>query len=212
MVTDPINNGVTLAPDDDFQPAVQPLSEYQTPATQPTPAPVTGRRVHFSEYALQAERKRREDYDSAREAVWNGEPLQPYSRARESLLVRLIELDVPSSDLDDLSYYAAHLDAYMAENPNAVRQSIGELADLSSYLPTAAKLLFLCAHPAEAFDSLRGKPGKFIRAIEDWAEKNIRPEQIEEACWLAMRMRYAHRSVMAMHRPQKGDGRAHEGN
>lgn len=154
-----------------------------------------------------AEDAREQGYSESYEMIWNDEPLEPYTRARESLLVRLVSADAPCKPLEDLPVLLKYIEQQMEEREKRGQDSppiiLSNVVDFGDYLPTAAKLLFLCSYPPEVFDSWRGRPGFFIRQIENWTEAHIPPDRVEAACLLAQKIRYAHRQQMAIHQPNK---------
>lgn len=143
--------------------------------------------------------------------IWLDIPLQPWSYARESQLARLIAIDVPAGDLDELPQLQARLDELKAKDPTTADMTLADVADVATYVPTAAKLLFIACVPQHLWFHLRGKPAALIAEVEKWAEENIPPDQECEACVLAQKVRSAHLQIMAMRRPQRR-GTRHEGN
>lgn len=190
----------TFAPaDDDVTPAPPAFAAASAPSDAPP--------IDVRDYEAEAAALRQRAYDEASEGVWNGKRLFPWSQGRQSIHARLLALDLPGPDLDELSFYAAYLEARKREHPTEVLPTLPQLINFEALLPAAAKLLYLSSHKPEVLDDLRATPWRLIREIEKWTEANIAPDQVEEACWLAQRIRAAHRSAQAMHRPSKHDGR-----
>jgi hypothetical protein len=160
---------------------------------------------------------REEAYAAASEHRWNDKTLQPWSQERESLLVRLVEADVPASDLEQIPLVRARLqsrlDALRAAGQPAPEMTVEEVLDVQLYLPTAAKLLYLASHEPQQFDHLRGRDaGRFLRAVESWAAEAIQPGQEWPAVLLALEIRTAHHRVRALRRPMAGTGGGDSGN
>lgn len=135
--------------------------------------------------------------------AWNGTALEPWSEARESLLARLVELDVPGGDLNDLPRIKARFEELIAANKIEASVRLEDVVNLSLYLPTAAKLLYLASYKPEEFYHLRGRPALFIDTIDLWAATNIVPEQQAEACFLAQRIRSEHKALVPVRRVKR---------
>ena len=162
-------------------------------------------------FAATAAANRENLYDEVENAAWNGRLLEPFSAGRASLLARLVKADLPCADLDDLPLMDARLEALKTgltdpeEIAAASSVTLGEVTGhFALYLPTAWKVLFLCSHRPEQFDHLRGSASAFLRAIESWAEQNVRPHQYQDACLLAQKLTSAHRSFVVIPRPRPG--------
>lgn len=153
-------------------------------------------------------------------ADWSflGKTLEPWSMGRESLFVRLIESDTPGESLENITLYEQHIARVKAEAEKkgllheVSHLTVADLLNAFSLLPAAAKVLYLAAHKPDAWDHLRGKESaRFLRAIEEWSERTIPPDQHWPAILLARDIRDQHRSVIAVRRPSPG-GSLHSGN
>ena len=166
-------------------------------------------------HVAEAERARETTWAEDKERAWNGQPLLPWSRGRESLLARLVAADVPGGDLEDVPLIEGRLERRKEETPEseAVQAlTIEGVINVLEYLPMAAKLLYLARHEPQQWDHLRGQHvAAFLRAIETWAETAIEPGQEWLAVRTAVEIKTAHRKMMAMRRPTPG-ARRHEGN
>lgn len=166
-------------------------------------------------WAARAEAEREKAWQEDGEAEWNGQRLQSWSRARETLLARLVAVDVPGGALEDLAAMQARLDERKAQDPgnDALQAATLEgFVNVMEYLPTAAKVLYLAAHEPQEWDHLRGvRVTVFLRAIEEWAETAIEPGAEWKAVMTAVNITTAHRQMVAMRRPTPGT-RNHAGN
>lgn len=132
--------------------------------------------------------------------VWNGLPLTPWDAGSASLLARLVSLDLPADSLDDVPRLEAYF-AELAAKEQAANLVFEEAVDLTTYLPTAAKLLFIAATPRAQWFPLRSRPLQLIEKIEAWTLENIPPEEVRAACSLAARIAGEYRKVQAIRRP-----------
>jgi len=151
-------------------------------------------------YATTAEHQREDAWQRDREWIWNDAPLQPWSRERESLFVRITDLDEASSGLDTVPLIIDRLKAKDAS------LSIEQVIDAHQFIEQAALVLYLASHLPEQWDSLRGRPSAFLRAANAWAEKAIPPGSEWPAIHQAVQMRSAHRQMIAIRRPSGHSG------
>lgn len=179
------------------------------------PMPVEPESEADVKYAAEAEMERERIWNDDKCRQWNGEPLQPWSRERATLLARLVAADVPGGDLSDLPLMRARLADRQANAPDdaAVQAlTLEQIVDVMVYLPMAAKLLYLASHQPRDWDHLRGeRVGVFLREIETWADEAIPPGEEWKAVHTAVQTLTAHQKMMAMRRPTPG-ARRHEGN
>lgn len=169
---------------------------------------------------LDAADARETAYAAMRERAWRGVPLLPWSKERDSILSRLLALDLPGRALEDLAAVVERFNELAAE---AQRQAaalaapgapveplpgLAELVDFGLYYSAAAKLLFIAAHPPEDLETLRARPALFLRAVDEWAAENIAEDEVAAACLLAAEMRTAWRKFKPLARPASRHGRA----
>jgi hypothetical protein len=190
-----------------------PPPDFQAPpADNPEPAQSAAAKLDLDAYIARAEARREEAVEFAKSSTWNGKPLQPWSRERESILSRLILCDkLPVRPLDELAALQSYIEERHEANPESRDITLGSVCDLSQYFPTAAKLLFIASSLPEALVNLRMDPPRFLLAVDEWAERNIREDQIE-ACFIAQKIRFAYRSALALPRPSKFNKGSDEGN
>lgn len=186
-------------------------SPKQSPVASPLPlAP------EDEAYATTAELQREATWQRDGEWIWNDKPLQPWSRERESLFVRLAENDEGNRSLDDLALMQARLDANHVESlkkdKKARRYLVQEVADPMLFIEQAAVLLYLASHEPEQWDHLRGRPAALLRTATAWAEIAIALGDEWPAIFLAAQIRIAHRALIAIRRPSPGGHRSDEGN
>ena len=81
---------------------------------------------------------------------------------------------------------------------------LSRYVDLTPYLPTAEKVLYLAPHEPHELAHVRSSLTRFFAAISDWAAENIPLDQQEQACLAAHRIITQHESVLAMHAPRRG--------
>lgn len=162
--------------------------------------------------ATSAELQRESAWQRDGEWIWNDQPLQPWSRERESLFTRLIENDEGNRSLDDLALMQARLDALVKKDKQAKAYQVRDIADPMLFIEQASLLLYLASHQPESWDHLRGRPAAFLRAATAWAETAIAPGSEWDAILLAAQIRTAHRALIAIRRPSPGGNRSGEGN
>jgi|GEM_PF-3669133 len=155
--------------------------------------------------AAQAEASRQEAWHADNEHTWNQAALKPWSRERESLFVRITDLDEASSGLDTVPLIMERLKAKDAS------MSIEQVLDPHQFIEQAGLVLYLASHEPEEWDSLRGRPSAFLRAANTWAEKAIPLGGEWPAIHQAVKMRTAHRQMIAIRRPSGHSG-GHAGN
>lgn len=144
--------------------------------------------------------------------TWNGVPLQPWGEACASLHARLVALDLPGGDLDELPRIQARLAEKQAAEPELRHLSLEDVVDLQTYLPTAAKLLYIAAEPREKWFHLRARPMTLIAEVEAWTAANIAPDQACAACLLAQKISTTHLQVLALRRVKRMGVSADAGN
>ena len=143
---------------------------------------------------------RQQAWATADTHTWAGIPLQPWSRERESLFVRLIEHDETTTGLDALPQLTARL----AEKETTV--TIETLLSSMLFIEQAGLVLYLAAHKPNQWDHLRGRPATFLRAANDWAEKHIPAGNEWLAIHLAVTLRTQHHAVIPMRPPSRAGG------
>ena len=144
----------------------------------------------------------------ARQAAWDlsAAPefcdliLLPWSHERHSLAARLIAADVPAQPLSEL----ARLQSIVAQTKGLADVELSRFVDLTPYLPTAEKVLYLASHEPHEFAHVRSSLARFFGEIAEWAAANIPPDQREQACLAAHRIITQHEAVLAMHAPRRG--------
>lgn len=168
----------------------------------------------FGAPEVRAEDRREKAFAARHERQWRGEPLKPWSMERETLLARLIELDLPGEDLAELPGIVQRYEAAQAESARKGDSlpPLENMINIMGYLPTAAKVLYLAAHGEEEFALLRSRPGRFIVAISSWAESNITPAEVFDACLLAARIHDDWKQFKPMYRPSSFAARDDSGN
>lgn len=155
--------------------------------------------------AAQAEASRQEAWHADKENRWNQAALKPWSRERESLFVRITDLDEASSGLDTVPVIIERLKAKDAS------LGIEQVLDPHQFIEQAALVLYLASHEPEQWDHLRGRPSAFLRAANAWAEESIPLGSEWAAIHQAVKMRTAHRQMIAIRRPSGSSG-GHSGN
>ena len=164
------------------------------------PAAITPPSAEDIVFERQQEALRIADYHAAKENRWNDKLLKPWSRERESLFVRLTDIDEGSAGLDQLPQMITRL----AERDKSAR--IEDLVDAHLFIEQASLVLFLASHEPEQWDHLRGRPAAFVRAANAWAEQGIPLGQEWPAIHQALALRTQHRSLVAIRRPSGHGG------
>lgn len=159
--------------------------------------------AHHPDHAAAAEAKRVEAWDLAAAPEFGDLILLPWSHERHSLCARLIAADVPAQPLSEL----ARLQAVVASTQGLADVELSRYVDLTPYLPTAEKVLYLASHEPHEFAHVRSSLSRFFGEIADWAAENIPHDMQEQACLAAHRIIIQHEAVMAMPAPRRG-GRA----
>lgn len=171
------------------------------PRSKKTTAPVITAPDESAEaFAHQQEQARENAWAVREETLWNDQPLQPWSRERDALFVRLSEKDEGGYDLAFIPRMIALLQSQA--KPTTIEQSIDPLL----YIEQASLVLFLASHQPEAWDHLRGRRPAFLRAANEWAEVNIRLGQEWQAIHTAVSLITGHRQMIAIRRPSAGAG------
>ena len=147
-----------------------------------------------------AEATRQTAWHTADSHIWAGIALQPWSRQRESLFVRLIEHDETTTGLDSLPLLTARL----AEKESQV--TIETLLSPMLFIEQAALALYLAAHTPNQWDNLRGRPAAFLRAANEWAEQHILAGDEWPAIHLAVTLRTQHHAVIPMRPSSRAGG------
>jgi len=147
-----------------------------------------------------ADQLRQQAWHTADSHTWAGIPLQPWSRQRESLFVRLIEHDETTTGLDSLPLLTARL----AEKGSTV--TIETLLSPMLFIEQAALVLYLAAHQPNQWDHLRGRPAAFLRAANEWSEKHIPAGDEWPAIHLAVLLRTQHHAVIPMRPASRAGG------
>lgn len=178
------------ADDGDLSPSPR-LQVSQSPGPQVSPSP---------DHVAAAEAKRQEAWDLSAAPEFGDLLLHPWSHERHSLCARLIAADVPAQPLSEL----ARLQGLVSQTPGLAEVGLSRYVDLTPYLPTAEKVLYLAAHEPHEFAHVRSSLARFFAAIADWAAENIPLDQQEQACLTAHRILTQHESVLAMNAPRRG--------
>lgn len=107
------------------------------------------------------ELRRQEAFDE--EPTWRGEPLHGFSVSREALFGQMrLAMGAPALSLC--------------------------LADPDAFAADAQRILYLCAHPPEVWNRLRGDMATLQSAVDQWADENISKDEKLLAETLTMRM------------------------
>ena len=159
-------------------------------------------------YAATAEIERQRIVAESEAHAWRGQLLQPWARGTQTLYARLVTLDLPGGDLEDLPHMRQRFEELKAQNPTDA--TFDQCVDFDLYLPAATKVLFLVAVPGDQWFHLRGQPARLIAHIEAWGAENISDGEKAEACHLASRILTEHRAVMPMSRPMGGGHRSND--
>jgi hypothetical protein len=152
------------------------------------------------DYELQQEARRNADYQAAKENRWGGLLLKSWSRERESLFIRITDIDEGRSGLDQVPQMIARL----AERDESAR--IEDLVDAHLFIEQAGLVLYLASHEPEQWDHLRGRPAAFVRAANAWAEQGIPLGQEWPSIHQAVALRTQHKSLIAIRRPSGHGG------
>jgi hypothetical protein len=147
-----------------------------------------------------ADQLRQQAWHTADQHAWAGIPLQPWSRQRESLFIRIIEHDETTTGLDSIPLLTARL----AEKGSTV--TIETLLSPMLFIEQAALVLYLAAHTPNQWDHLRGRPATFLRAANDWAEQRIPAGDEWSAIHLAVTLRTQHHAVIPMRPASRAGG------
>jgi hypothetical protein len=147
-----------------------------------------------------ADQLRQQAWHTAETHHWGSIILNPWSRQRESLFVRLIEHDETTTGLDSLPLLTARL----AEKESQV--TIETLLSPMLFIEQAALALYLAAHQPNQWDHLRGRPAAFLRAANDWAEQHIPAADEWSAIHLAVTLRTQHHAVIPMRPASRAGG------
>lgn len=169
--------------------------------------------------SAQAAARREEAWRTRNDWSFKGQPLEKWSMARESLFVRLVDADAPGEALENISIYERHIERVRAEAEKEGKQAevasltVDDLVNPLNLISAAAKVLYLASHKPEIWDRFRGRDasGRFLREIEEWAERMIPADEAWPAILLARDIRERHRDVIAVRRPFPG-GSQHLGN
>ena len=169
--------------------------------------------------AQAAAARREEAWRTRDDWSFQGQPLEKWSMARESLFIRLVDADAPGEALENIQLYERHIERVRADAEKEGRLaevaalSINDLVSPMNLISAAAKVLYLASHKPEIWDRFRGRDasGRFLREIEEWAERVIEPQECWAAILLARDLRERHRDVIAVRRPYPG-GSQHLGN
>lgn len=167
-----------------------------------TPAPA----LDADTYAAQAAADREKTVIESESHQWRGIPLAPWGRALQTVYARLIALDVPGGDPEEIPALRARFDEMKAREN--VDVTFEQCANLEIYLPAAQKVLFLAAEPPDQWFHLRGQPARLLARIEAWGAEHIPPEETAAACTLAAQILTEHRALVPMHRPHGSPARA----
>lgn len=159
---------------------------------------------------FEAAAKREEIYKAFQEREWRGVPLKAWSKERDSLFARLVEMDLPGESLDNLPGIIALYDAEAAKDPKMSPLEL--IIDVSLYLSSASKLLWLCLHSEEEILRLRTRPALFLSTIEKWSSDNITDAEVFDACMLAARIKNEWKQFRPIYRPSGRAGRDDSGN
>lgn len=176
------------------------------PKTKTQPALTLAPDDDEAAYASQQAAQRHQTWHAAGEMLWQGKQLQPWSRERDSLYVRLISLDESAYDLDNIPKIQQRLQESGEDG------SLQGVIDPLHYIEQAALVLYLASHQPEQWDHLRGKPPLFLRAANEWAETNIPLGQEWPAIHLALQIRTQHRALIPITTPGKGSSGGSSGN
>ena len=152
------------------------------------------------DHAAAAEAKRNEAWDLSAAPEFGDLILLPWSHERHSLCARLIAADVPAQPLSEL----ARLQGIVSQTEGLDDVPLSRFVDLTPYLPTAEKVLYLASHEPHEFAHVRSSLARFFGEIAEWAAENITLDQREHACLAAHRIITQHESVLAMHAPRRG--------
>lgn len=172
----------------------------KTSRSKAAPAAITPPSAEDIAYEGRQAERRESDYHAAKENRWNNALLKPWSRERESLFIRLTDIDEGSAGLDQLPQMITKL----AERDKSAR--IEDLVDAHLFIEQASLVLFLASHEPEQWDHLRGRPAAFVRAANAWAEQGIPLGQEWPSIHQALALRTQHRSLVAIRRPSGHGG------
>lgn len=182
-------------------PAAPPATGHTPPA--PQPAPASDLAAPFASHVAQAARGRQDAWDMSAAPAFGDLVLHPWSHERHTLAARLIAGDVPGPSLDELQL----LHETIRANDRLKAVALSVCVDLTPYVATAEKILYLAAHDFHEFSHLRGAGlSRFFSAIAEWSAQVITPDSYEEACITAHRIITQHRACMAIPQARKGGG------
>lgn len=143
---------------------------------------------------------REKAWQADKEQTWNQKPLEPWTRERESLFIRITELDEATSGLESVPVIIQRLEE------KGSKLGIEQVINPHQFIEAASLVLFLASHKPEQWDHLRGRPAAFIRAANEWAEKNIPLGMEWPAIHQAVALRTAHQQMIAIRRPSAHSG------
>lgn len=178
-----------------------PPAEDESPKASPPPPEIPAfDHAQLDHAAAAAEVARVEAWDLSAAPEFGELSLLPWSHERHSLCARLVAADVPAQPLSEL----ARLQSFVATTQGLTDVSISRYVDLTPYLPTAEKVLYLAAHEPHEFAHVRSSLSRFFSAVAEWAAENIPLDLREQACLAAHRIITQHEAVLAMHAPRRG--------
>jgi hypothetical protein len=148
--------------------------------------PTPAGRADLTAAAATDEHKRQAAFDAV--PHWQGSPLKPFSISRETLFLQL-------------RHAAGAPGLYSA------------MLDGEAWFGDAVRILWLCLHGPDDWDSLRGQPLDLQRAIDAWADETI--PRGSKADIVLLTIRLWNESQVNAHEPVPGDaaeGRQEPGN
>ena len=154
--------------------------------------------------------KRETVFRAMHERQWRGVPLQPWSKERDTLFARLVEMDLPGESLDGLPGMVALYEVESAKDPKF--SPLEQIIDVSLYLSSAAKLLWLALHDEGEILRLRTRPQLFLSTVDKWSAENITDAEVFDACLLAAKIKNEWKQFRPMYRPSGRTGNADSGN
>jgi hypothetical protein len=163
-------------------------------------------------YVQQQEMAREQVWQRAFDGTWNGKVLQPWSRARESLFLRLTDNEEGRDHLDDLPLMQIRLDALLKEKQEAQIYKLRDVTNALLYIEQVALVLFLATRKPEQWDYLRGNKAAFLRAASDWAEAEIADGKEWDAIECVQALRGDYKRLVATRVESSGERRGDLGN